>query len=181
MCRFIAYIGNPLVLDEVLFKPDHSLIKQSTHALEMKEPLNGDGFGLGWYAQDIDFTPGVFKSIQPAWNDLNLKHLAAKLRSNCFFAHVRSATRGYVSQFNCHPFNYDQYLFMHNGDIGGFEKIKRFLRRKLSDDIYNWVQGQTDSEHLFALFLELFKQEKLHFNAENTARLFLATLREIKK
>lgn len=181
MCRFIAYMGNSLVLDEVLFKPKNSLIKQSIHARDREEPLNGDGFGLGWYAQDIDFYPALFKSIQPAWNDLNLQYLSSKLRSNCFFAHVRSASQGNVAQSNCHPFHYKQYLFMHNGDIGEFSKIKRYLRRELSDEIYNWIQGQTDSEHFFALFLERFNKKNLHFNVTDVSNVMMETIQEVEK
>jgi len=180
VCRFIAYIGKPLILDEVLFKPINSLIKQSSHAREMKEPLNGDGFGLGWYAPDIDTNPALFKSIQPAWNDLNLKYLARKIRSNCFFAHVRSASMGGVSQDNCHPFQHKQYLFMHNGDIGGFDKIKRHIRRGLSDELYDFIQGQTDSEHFFALFLEKFNKSKISFNANQVSSLLIETIHEVE-
>lgn len=179
MCRFIAYMGNPLILDEVLFKPANSLVKQSENAREATDPLNGDGFGLGWYAQDIDSIPAVFKSIQPAWNDINLRYLAKKIRSNCFFAHVRRASKGGVTHFNCHPFHYQHLLFMHNGDIGGFNKIKRHLRHELSDDLYNWIQGQTDSEHVFALFLEFMNRKKLHFNASNAAAILGKTLEDI--
>jgi predicted glutamine amidotransferase len=181
MCRFIAYMGNPLILDEVLFKPANSLVKQSTNALESTEPLNGDGFGLGWYAQEIDSTPALFKSVQPAWNDFNLKNLAEKIRSTCFFAHIRRASKGGVSQFNCHPFRYNQMLFMHNGDIGNFDKIKRHMRHELSDEIYSWINGQTDSEHLFALFIEYLLQSKLHFNADHAATIMLKTLHNVEQ
>lgn len=181
MCRFIAYMGKPLILYEVLFTPDNSLIKQSTHAREAKEPLNGDGFGLGWYELDIDPEPGLFRSIQPAWNDLNLQYLSKKLRSNCFFAHVRAAGKGRVSQDNCHPFHYKELLFMHNGSINEFHKIKRPLRQKLSDETYNWVQGQTDSEHLFALFLERFKQQNAKFDMFDIPKLIAETIIEINE
>jgi glutamine amidotransferase len=180
MCRFIAYIGNSLVLDEVLFKPINSLIKQSIHAREMKEPLNGDGFGLGWYAPEIDSDPALYRSIQPAWNDQNLKYLARKIQSNCFFAHVRSASCGGVSQDNCHPFHYKQFLFMHNGDIGGFDKIKRYLRRKLSDKFYDFIQGQTDSEHFFALFLDNFQKKQISFEANTVASVLADTIQEME-
>lgn len=163
MCRFIAYMGKPILLNEVLYKPSNSLIKQSIHAREAKERLNGDGFGIGWYNHDIDVTPAVYVSIQPAWNDRNLIHIAPRIRSGCFLAHVRAASNGSVSYLNCHPFYHNRFLFMHNGDIGGFSSIKRFLRRGLSDDIYNWIQGQTDSEHLFALFLDIFQKENKHY------------------
>lgn len=167
MCRFIAYIGEPILLDEVLFKPKNSLIRQSFHARETSEPLNGDGFGLGWYMVGDYSPPGIFVSTQPAWNDQNLAHISSKIRSGCFFAHVRAASQGGVSKYNCHPFQYDHLLFMHNGGIGGFAKIKRALRRKLSDQIYDWVKGQTDSEHFFALLLQVIKDKKLGYNVND--------------
>lgn len=159
MCRFIAYMGTPVTTDELLFKPDNSLIKQSIHAKESTEPLNGDGFGLGWYSHYLDHKPAVFRSIQPAWNDSNLKQLAPKILSSCFFAHVRHANSGGVAETNCHPFHRDQWLFMHNGYIDGFTQIKRQLRRLVSDEIYDWLEGQTDSEHFFALILEYLRQK----------------------
>lgn len=180
MCRFIAYIGNPMILDDVLYKPKYSLIKQSIHARETDEPLNGDGFGLGWYAHEIDPTPGVYVSIQPAWNDRNLQYVAPKIRSNCFFAHVRAASAGGVSYVNCHPFHYKRFLFMHNGDIAEFYKIKRYLRREYSDEVYEWVKGQTDSEHMFGLFIDIFNKNRSHFTAEDMAGALTETIHRIK-
>lgn len=179
MCRFAAYIGKPIVIDELLFKPTNSLIKQSIKARETDEPLNGDGFGLGWYVHQIDFTPAVFTSTQPAWNDKNLQHLSAKIRTHCLFAHVRAASSGGVNPYNCHPFNYKRLLFMHNGEIGGFDKIKRYIRRKLSDEIYNWIKGQTDSEHFFALFLEIAKKMKADNNIATVSHVMRETIRQI--
>lgn len=181
MCRFIAYIGNPLVLDEVLYKPKHSLIKQSYQANEGEETLNGDGFGLGWYAHEISGVPAVFRSIQPAWNDMNLKYLAEKLRSNCFLAHVRSASHGDVTLDNCHPFHYKQFLYMHNGDIGDFALIKRDMHHTLSDELYNWVKGQTDSELFFALFLQHFLQKDMHFDITIAAKILITTIQQVEK
>ena len=138
MCRFIAYIGEPILLDEILFKPKNSLIRQSIHAREASEPLNGDGFGLGWYMVDGHKSPGIFVSTQPAWNDQNLAHISSKIRSGCFFAHVRAASEGGVSKYNCHPFQYKHLLFMHNGGIGGFKKIKRALRKGCLTQFIIW-------------------------------------------
>jgi ergothioneine biosynthesis protein EgtC len=160
MCRFLAYKGAPITLDKLLYQPKNSLIRQSYKAQERPEPLNGDGFGVGWYVPELDPEPAVFVSTTPAWNNRNLRYNAPKLRSNCIFAHVRAASVGDVSEANCHPFHYKQFLFMHNGNVGGFRAIKRHLRNRLSDELYNWIQGQTDSEHFFALFLNnLLKQE----------------------
>lgn len=180
MCRFIAYTGKPILLSELLIKPENSLIKQSYQARESNETLNGDGFGLGWYTHEIETTPGVFKSIQPAWNNQNLMHLAPKIRSNCFFAHVRAATEGGVAQDNCHPYSYGELLFMHNGGIGSFKQIKRYLRRQLENDIYEGIKGQTDSEHFFALMLQLHRQQKRGETMDEYAETMIETIAEIQ-
>ena len=49
MFRFLCYRGADLLLADLLYRPEHLLIRQSHHAKERKEPLNGDGFGVGWY------------------------------------------------------------------------------------------------------------------------------------
>ncbi|HKK47131.1 MAG TPA: class II glutamine amidotransferase [Balneolaceae bacterium] len=154
MCRFLAYTGNPVILNDLLYEPEHSLINQSYQAEEMEEPLNGDGFGVGWYARDLDPDPALFRSVSPAWNNRNLKYLSPRIASDCVFAHIRAASVGDVTELNCHPFNYNNYLMMHNGGIDDFEEIKRPLIEKLSDKRFDWLQGQTDSEHIFALFLD---------------------------
>ncbi|MBS0358350.1 MAG: class II glutamine amidotransferase, partial [Proteobacteria bacterium] len=126
--------------------------------------------------------PALFKSIQPAWNDLNLEYLASKIRSDCFFTHIRAASKNsLVTQLNCHPFRYKQLLFMHNGDIGGFQKIKRHLRHELPDEIYDWIKGQTDSEHFLALFAHLFEEKKAHFSIETVSTLLKQTIQETEK
>jgi len=153
MCRFLAYIGKPIKLDMLIYQPKNSLVHQSYHAQEKREPLNGDGFGVGFYVPEVDPTPAVFVSKTPAWSNRNLRYNASKIRSNCIFAHVRAASVGNVSEANCHPFHFDKFLFMHNGEIGGFKIIKRKLRQRLSDEMYDWIQGGTDSEHFFGLFL----------------------------
>jgi len=161
MCRFLAYLGTPIVIDALIYQPKNSLVHQSFHAQEIKEPLNGDGFGVGWYVPSINKIPAVYTSPMPAWSDRNLRHLATKVSSPCIFSHVRAASTGSVSQLNCQPFQYENYLFMHNGEIRGFSQIKRNLRRSLSDETYEWIEGETDSEHFFALFLNrLLKKTK---------------------
>ncbi len=155
MCRFLVYSGEAVLLSELITKPNNSLIRQSYKAQERAEPLNGDGFGIGWYAPEVDDTPCIFTSITPAWNNRNLSRLADKIRSPRFFAHVRAATPGLaVTELNCHPFRCGRLLWMHNGSIPEFKKIKRRLQGSLSDRGYHFIQGTTDSEHAFALFLD---------------------------
>ena len=154
MCRFLAYAGAPVLLSDLLYRPTNSLIMQSYRARERAEPLNGDGFGVGWYVPEIDPTPCVQRSIAPAWSNRNLQNLAAKTRAAHLFAHVRAATPGMaVAEMNVHPFSYDRFMWMHNGSIAGFHLIRRRLRETLKDEFYNMIQGTTDSEHAFALFL----------------------------
>ena len=162
MCRLVAYLGHSLLLEDVLVKPSNSIVMQSLHARESSIPTNGDGFGLGWYAPHIDPEPALFTSIAPAWNDRNLLNLTAKIQSPAFFAHVRAASAGGVTQYNCHPFVHGHWMLMHNGGIHDFLAIKRHIRHLLDDDIYDWINGDTDSEHLFALFLQLSKGRDLN-------------------
>lgn len=161
MCRLVAYLGRPTLLQNVLVTPENSIIMQSLHARETILRTNGDGFGVGWYAPEISSDPALFSSISPAWNDRNLLHLTAKIKSPCFFAHVRSASAGGVSMNNCHPFIHGDWMLMHNGEINNFTMVKRHLRHLLDDDIYDWIKGDTDSEHFFALFFQIAKGRDL--------------------
>ena len=170
MCRFVAYHGPPIRLDELLYEPDHSLIKQSTHARERTEPLNGDGWGVGWYDLDRASEPAVYRAVRPAWNDENMRQISPLVETHLYFAHVRAASPGLaVQQLNCHPFPGGQYalgdatildsleharqrlLFMHNGVLGGYRDVIRRLRTELDDDHYFGIRGTTDSEHAFAV------------------------------
>lgn len=180
MCRLVAWIGNEILLDEVLVKPANSLIMQSLHARESNVRTNGDGFGLGWYVKTISDVPALFTSISPAWNDRNLLHLTSKIKSGCFFSHIRAASNGGVTNYNCHPFLYQKFMMMHNGEIHDFISIKRHLRHLLDDDIYNWIQGDTDSEHFFALFIQLSKGRDMS-QLEVAGDVFQETINEITR
>lgn len=154
MCRFIAYLGKPIMADELLLKPTNSLVHQSFHAGEMPEMLNGDGFGIGWYVQSISERPGLFRAITPAWSNRNLLHNAPLIRTDCLFAHIRAATEGAITEDNTHPFSFGRFLMMHNGSIPQFKLIKRKLLALLNDEIFLWIKGQTDSEYVFALLMQ---------------------------
>jgi predicted glutamine amidotransferase len=151
MCRWLAYTGSPVLLTQVLYTPVHSLIDQSLHSRLGAETTNGDGFGVGWY--DALPVPGVFRSIEPAWNDQNLRELAGHISSHLFLAHIRAAIGSSVQQSNCHPFRHGPWLFMHNGFIDGFAKIKRDLMLALDESLFPEIKGSTDTEILFYLAL----------------------------
>jgi glutamine amidotransferase len=151
MCRFLAYAGPPIFLEELVAAPCHSLIHQSLHAEEAKTGTNGDGFGLGWYGERDE--PGIYREIRPAWSDENLLSIARQVRSGLFFAHVRAATGTASTRANCHPFTHGRHMFMHNGQIGGYAAIKRRLEALIPDELYHSRLGNTDSEALFLLIL----------------------------
>ncbi len=151
MCRLAAYLGEPLFLEELIAKPRHSLMRQSLRAEEAKVVTNGDGFGIGWYGERAE--PGVYREVMPAWSDDNLLALSQTLSSRLFFAHVRAATAGGIARQNCHPFRHGRYLFMHNGQIGGYAQVRRTLEGWLPDTLYAERRGATDSELLFLLAL----------------------------
>lgn len=153
MCRWLAYSGPPILLDELLFEPEHSLIEQSRSSRLGAETINGDGHGLGLYEDGDDAPPTVIRSITPAWSDMNLRELAAHFRSPLFLAHIRASTGSAVQQTNCHPFRYGRWLWMHNGAIADFDRLKRDLVFAVDPDLYPAIQGSTDSEVMFFLAL----------------------------
>jgi len=151
MCRWLAYSGAPILLKEVLYGGTHSLVDQSLHSRLGAETTNGDGFGVGWYGAPE--TPGVYRSVEPAWNDQNLRELAGHISSPLFFTHIRAAIGSAVQQTNCHPFRHENWLFMHNGYINEFATIKRDLMLTVDPSLYPQIQGQADTEVLFFLAL----------------------------
>jgi predicted glutamine amidotransferase len=151
MCRWIAYTGPDVRLDELLVKPDRSLLLQSRHARESTFAINADGFGLGWYT-NAGNEPGTYHETRPAWNDENLSSLAAHLSSPMFLAHIRAATSA-VSRTNCHPFKAGRWLFQHNGAIGGFDQLRSELDASIDPAVYAAMKGCTDSETMFGLCL----------------------------
>jgi predicted glutamine amidotransferase len=157
MCRWLAYSGSPILLSRALYTPAHSLIDQSLHSTLGAEPTNGDGFGIGWY--DAMPEPGVFRSIEPAWNDQNLRELAAHITSPLFFAHIRAAIGSAVQQTNCHPFRHGRWLFMHNGYIAELATVKRDLVLAIDESLYPEIRGQADTEILFYLALSFGLQD----------------------
>jgi predicted glutamine amidotransferase len=151
MCRWMAWHGQPVLIEELLFKTQHGIVDQSLHARMGAEPTNGDGFGLGWYGAGEG--PAVYRSVSPAWGDPNLRELAAHVESPLFLAHVRAAIGSPVQETNCHPFRRDGWLFVHNGFIADFDRLRRDLMLALEPDLFCEVHGSTDTEVVFNLAL----------------------------
>jgi predicted glutamine amidotransferase len=176
MCRWLAYSGPTIHPEDFLFEPENSLIDQSMAAQLGTTPTNGDGFGLGWYgARD---QPGLFRDVHPAWNDDNLKSVAEQVSSPLFFAHVRASTTGGISRYNCHPFRYGNWLFMHNGQIGGYDDIRYRIDCLIDPEFYNARMGATDSEAIFLILLSNGLQENPKAAFEKTVAQIHAVMVE---
>jgi glutamine amidotransferase len=147
MCRWIAYRGETTSFEPYVTEPAHSLIAQSIRALESTAGTNGDGFGLGWYGEHPE--PGLYRETRPAWSDENLRYLCRHLRSHLFFAHVRAATGTAVTRQNCHPFVCGRWMFMHNGFVGSWNRLRRKVEQLIPDAFYPSRTGTTDSEAVF--------------------------------
>lgn len=192
MCRWVLYKGDPLLIADIVTRPTHSLVDQShnqkvyTPAVQDSKlynaeqrrlrdhPINGDGWGLGWY--NLSFpgnshkktskqaeTPSLIRGVKPPWSDHTLHEIAEVITTSCLFAHVRAATLGGdISEQNCHPFRVGKFMFMHNGGIAGFKKIKQKLIARLRPDVFEHVRGSTDSEYAFALFVNHFPPQGIH-------------------
>ncbi len=154
MCRYAAYLGPPLVLSQLIYKPSNSLVHQAKEAMQSSTRINADGFGVAWYAPEIGPEPALFKSTSPMWNNRNLGSIAGKIRSSSIVAHVRSALSfDPVTRENCHPFQRGRLLWMHNGDIPGRARLSRQVALAADDTLLAQIRGNTDSEWAFTLFL----------------------------
>jgi glutamine amidotransferase len=153
----MAYSGSPVQIEELLYKPKHSLIDQSLHSTMGAETTNGDGFGIGWYG--VGDTPGTFHSVEPAWNDRNLRDLAMHLESGLVFAHIRASSGSPVQLTNCHPFRRGRWLWMHNGLIRDFHTVKRDLILAVHPNLFPSIEGTSDSELFFYLALTMGLEE----------------------
>ena len=128
----------------------HSLIDQSLHSRLGATTTNGDGFGIGWYGDGP--VPALFKSVDPAWNDQNLREIASQVRTPLFFAHVRASTGTPVQRTNCHPFRHG-ISYDRDGALEVFHETKRELLAATDSSLYADIEGSTDSEALFFLAL----------------------------
>lgn len=151
MCRWVGYFGGAIRPEELLYEPEHSLIHQSQMSKLYENGFNGDGLGLGWYGNLKE--PGIYRNATPAWGDRNLQEISRQVESPLFLAHIRAATGTPVQETNCHPFRYKQWLFVHNGFIADYRRIHRDLLLAVAPELFEHIDGTTDSELLFYLAL----------------------------
>ena len=164
MCRALLYLGEPVLLDNLLFQPDSALVRQS-YMPKMLNLLNLAGFGLrawdpGSHAPE---RPYFYASPSLPVFDRNLKNLAEKVRAGCVLAHVRGvaySTAVEISLQNVHPFQFDglPWALAHNGDLAGIADMKPYLAPHVKPEFLSRIRGTTDSEWIYALFVSQLKQ-----------------------
>jgi len=187
MCRWIMYFGNEVSVADAITKHGHGLVdvaRNSVYApgfeeeeqydksetLTLNHRTNGNGFGVGFYNPNPDVKkPAVLRDCKPIWHSNNLDPIASFVTSPLVFGHVRWAEKGTMSEQNCHPFSYGAYMFMHNGDIWKFHKIKSAMLALITSlfdtvtkdhDMECEIKGTTDTEHMFWLILALIAKKK---------------------
>lgn len=161
MCRVSAYLGTEISLDEFLLRPPRNLIEQAIAPRELVYArVNGDGYGIGWYANDD--APAVYLNPAPIWTDPNLPYLARTLRSDLWLANVRSASKGNpVNHANTQPFHDREILFLHNGYIENFHlDIRPRIIDSITPESMALIRGNTDSEYLFALLHDMLDSDE---------------------
>jgi predicted glutamine amidotransferase len=171
----MAWLGQPVLVDELMFRSPHGIVDQSLHARMGAEPTNGDGVGLGWYGQGDG--PGIYRSISPAWADANLRELAAHIESPLFMVHIRAAIGSPVQETNCHPFRHERWMFVHNGYVGGLREVRRDLMLQIDPDRFPDVHGSTDTEIVFHLALTFGLEQDPIRALERTVGVIEATAR----
>ncbi len=186
MCRWVAYLGEPIYLEDVLVKPSRSLLRQARFAEENYVsnhpvipdgpfPSNDDGFGMAWYgAREF---PGHYRDLRPAWNDRNFLSIASQIKSGLFLAHIRAAYQGLVQRTNCHPFCYKNLSFQHNGELNSFATLKREIALEIREDLFSLIEGNTDTEYFFYLAIT-YGLEKNPKEAIEKSICFIENLRE---
>ena len=166
MCRALLYLGQPVLLDNLLYQPDSALIRQS-YMPKMLHMLNLAGFGMrAWdpASANPDQAYSYYSQSLPVF-DRNLQNLAQKIRPSCLLGHVRGvaySTRVEISLQNVHPFHFANVplVMAHNGDLAEFARMKPLLLAHVRPEFLSQIHGTTDSEWIFALFLSRLKEIK---------------------
>ena len=159
MCRMLGYLGGPVLLDDLLYAPDSSLLKQTVDA-QMLSMLNLAGFGFAawsddWHQSDA---PLCYRNTQVAVFDKNLQALARKISANGLIAHLRGVPYRADTQVNLenvHPFHFDglPIVLAHNGDLADFHAIKFDLVEHVKPEFLRQIHGSSDSAWLYALLV----------------------------
>lgn len=189
MCRALAYLGQPVLLDNLLYRPDSALVKQSFMP-KMLHSLNLAGFGMkAWDRGSTEpLKPYSYASTSLPVFDRNLKALAEKILPTCVLAHVRGvaySTEVEISLQNVHPFQFPgvRLTLAHNGDLARFAEMKPHLLESIRPEITGMIRGTTDSEWIYALIASQLSDPRGACKADEIVRAVeraLSIIREVR-
>lgn len=140
MCRLLGLIANKAV------DLEFSLGRFKKYAAS-----NRDGWGIGWYESGKTM---VYKEAGLASDDPAYDQRSKEVRSKIIIAHVRQATEGEPARVNSHPFQYESWLFAHNGSVSRGSLLSRLTETYKRD-----TEGQTDSEVYFHWILQCVREK----------------------
>jgi len=188
MCRILSYLGDPILIEELLYKPDNSFIKQSYHPKYMSHLLNLAGFGMvAWDTESQNpKLPYFYKTIQLPFYDENLRNLSKKIRPYCLLSHLRGvpySEKQVVSNQNVHPFMFDgtRIALAHNGVLIDFEKMKFDLLEHILPQFRKCIHGTTDTEAIYALFMSQLEISEKTYTTQDIIQAIMNTLKILKQ
>ena len=169
MCRLLLLLN--------IQNPTHyiqSFLSQSDHKTKNTPGVNNtyeyirhkDGFGFAWMTPVNKNKWKIYKNPMLYKDDVNLENKIQTIQSDIIIGHIRHKTSGNVTIQNTHPFYYQNQVFFHNGKIFNFEKHVTTIRHFISQKYLTHITGETDSEHLFYLFLS-YKDDFYYKNPES--------------
>lgn len=188
MCRILSYLGKPILIEELLYKPDNSFIKQSYHPKYMSHLLNLAGFGLAaWDTNSRNPQyPFLYKTPNLPFYDDNLRNLVSKISPSCLLAHLRGVSyneKQIVSTQNVHPFLFagTNVAFAHNGMLFDFDKMKYDLLEYIKPEFQKNIHGTTDSEWIYSIFLSQLPHPFTEYKPEEISVAVIETLKILHK
>ncbi|MCA9558741.1 MAG: class II glutamine amidotransferase [Myxococcales bacterium] len=146
MCRLYAFRSS-------LRSAVHRSLIAAENALARQSAAHPDGWGLGYYVDDY---PHLYRSPAQAMADGLFRELSSVVAAYTLLGHVRKASVGEINLLNCHPFQFGNWLFAHNGEIAGYNESPDIRRRVLdlvAPRFGRHLMGSTDSEVVFYAFL----------------------------
>lgn len=188
MCRILTYLGKPIVVEELLYKPDNSFIKQSYNPKYMSQLLNLAGFGMAaWDGLSHNpELPYIYKTPQLPFYDGNLRNLASKITPYCLLAHLRGVSyhdRQVVSNQNVHPFIFSgsNVVLAHNGSLSNFDVMRYDLLEYINPEYRKNIHGTTDSEWIYSIFLSQLPDAKENYPNEDIIKAVIETLKILQR
>ena len=186
MCRLLGYLGNDLQLSSLITDSDSSLTRQATDS-SVQNFMNVAGTGfVAWETGSLmEDEPYSYKSIELPMYDRTLIGLTKKIKANCVVGHIRATVYGelsLVNTTNVHPFKFHgvKTALAHNGGLAHFPKMKFALANKCKPELANKVEGTTDSEWIYALFLSMLEDPYADHSSGEIAEAAYKTVHEIK-